>query len=121
MTYEEKWETYFKYINFSDKDSYRIIWIKAQEELGKENTKFDNWLEYQNSIHKNWANTPEQLARWAWSVQQSQINDLEKDFEKLANKLDIQTDNISIKDIRNLVINKLNEVVNNNEKQLDEN
>lgn len=117
MTYEEKWETYFKYINFSDKESYRVIWEQAQKELGKENIKFDNWLEYQNSIHKNWANTPEQLARWAWSVQQTQINDLEMDFEKIAKKFGISTDNISPRDIRTIVLSKIEEVLKNNNEQ----
>ena len=67
---------------------------------------FDTWYEY-HKHHKNWVNTPEQLARWAWAEQQLKIDRLEHDIETIAKLLGIDPSGINITDIKRIVIEHL--------------
>lgn len=67
---------------------------------------FDAWYDY-HKHHKNWANTPEQLARWAWAEQQLKIDRLENDIEQIAKLLNIDTSIINMIDIRNIIMDTI--------------
>lgn len=66
---------------------------------------FDSWYEYHKQ-HKNWANTPEQLARWAWAQKQLEIDELDHDLKRIATLLGLDT-NLTSKSLRTLIIQHL--------------
>lgn len=66
---------------------------------------FDSWYEYHKQ-HKNWANTPEQLARWAWAQKQLEIDAIENDLRSIAQLLNIDP-SINPKSLRFEIIKHL--------------
>lgn len=83
MTFEEAWNNKLKYYSSTDYQLCKSIWELAQEQFTKDDLKFDSWWSYHSTSHKHWISNEEQAARWAWIVQQSKIDKLEKELEQL--------------------------------------
>lgn len=83
MTFEEAWNNKLKYYSSTDYQLCKSIWELAQSELDQDNSKFDSWWGYHSTSHKHWISNEEQAARWAWIVQQSKIDKLERELEQL--------------------------------------
>lgn len=105
MTFEDLWNSKLKYIARFDFDVCKTMWRLAREHMAEDLSKFDNWWEYNGN--KNAIKTTEQAARWAWTVQQCQIDKLEKELIEIAQLLDINTENVGIREIRATVLDKL--------------
>ena len=105
MTFEELWHTKLKFIARFDFDVCERVWRLSREYMAEEISKFDSWWECNGN--KNSIKTPEQAARWAWTVQQCQVDALEKELTEIAQLLEVDTNNIGIRQIRASILEKL--------------
>ena len=105
MTFDELWNSRYRYMAQFEHDSSKKVWEDAVDSFGTSSHKFEAWWSYQSQ--KKSIKTLEQAALWAWTVQQCQIDSLEADVETIAKLLDIDTTSINAKDIRTIIIEKL--------------
>lgn len=105
MTFEEFYELELKHLDDADFEIFKQIWETAQQNLVSNNSKFDGWWEYHKD--KKFIKTTDQSARWAWTVQQADIESMEKDFYAIAALLNLSTEAVSCRTLRNNILDKL--------------
>jgi hypothetical protein len=105
MNFEDLWNNKLKFISGTNYDICKYFWDIAQEEFLENSSNFDSWWDYQHT--KKYMQTAKHAARWAWTIQQTHIDTLERDLETIATELGIDTNSINIKDLRTIIIDTL--------------